>query len=397
MTFGTCAPVAGTYNQAINLLKRHSWFFAAAGLCSLVAAGLPLVVHFLTRQPAPGYSAPGWPEIIAFVVFCVALSIVVLDRNRAPWRLWVSLFIQSASVLVMAVHDTTVMIFPLLVLVAWQATLMMHFYGALTWVLAQTTLLSILLWPVWNTPACRAMGGIFVAFQFFGVFAARVVRAEASHGQELAQVNAELRATRALLANAVRTEERVRISRELHDAWGHHLTALNLQLEYASHLATGELRQSLDEAKGLSRGLLTKVRDVVGTLNLTEGCDIAGMLQELATSVPLPRVHLELSQEIRSLSSAQAQVILRCVQEIITNAVKHAEAKSLWIEIGRDKDGIRIIARDDGRGIEVIEPGNGIAGMRERFEELGGQFGVASQLGGGFRLNAWFPHSARST
>lgn len=395
MTFGTCAPMAGTYNQAINLLKRHSWFFAAAGLCSLVAAGLPLVVHFLTRRPAPDYSAPGWPEIIAFVVFCVALSVVVLHRNRAPWRLWVSLFIQSASVLVMAVHDTTVMIFPLLVLVAWQATLMMHFYGALAWVLAQTTLLSILLWPVWNTPACRAMGGIFVAFQFFGVFAARVVRAEASHGQELAQVNAELRATRALLANAVRTEERVRISRELHDAWGHHLTALNLQLEYASHLATGDLRQSIDEAKGLSRGLLTKVRDVVGTLNLGDDSDIEGMLLELASGVPRPRVHLELSKDIHPLSSAHAQVILRCAQEIITNAIKHADAKNLRIEISRNGEGIRVLARDDGRGIESIEPGNGIAGMRERFEELGGRFAVASRLGGGFSLDAWFPQSTR--
>jgi signal transduction histidine kinase len=381
----------------ISLLKRHSWFFAAAGLCSLIAAGLPLIGHFLMRRPPADYVSPGWLEIGAFAAFCVALSIMAFDRNRSTWRRWISLLIQSISLLVMAVHDTTVMIFPLLVLVAWQATLMMHFYGALAWVLAQTTLLSVLLWPVWTTPACRVMCGIFVAFQFFGVFAARVVRAEASHGQELAQVNAELRATRALLANAVRTEERVRISRELHDAWGHDLTALNLQLEYASHLATGDLRQSLDEAKGLSRGLLTKVRDVVGTLNLNEGCDIAGMLQELASGVPRPRVHLELSQEIRSLSSAQAQVILRCVQEIITNAIKHADAKSLWIEIGRDRDGIRVLARDDGRGIESIEPGNGIAGMRERFEELGGQFAVASHLGGGFRLDAWFPHGAQPT
>src|SRR5262249_14245404 len=153
------------YNEVINGLKRHSWFFAAAGVCSLLAAGLPLLVNLPPRTPPNGYAMPNWLELGALAVFGLALSAAMFDRDPSTWRLWVSLCIQSTAILVMAVHDATIMIFPLLVLVAWQATLMMHFYGALIWVLVQTAVLSFLLLPLWNSPACRLMLGIFIVLQ----------------------------------------------------------------------------------------------------------------------------------------------------------------------------------------------------------------------------------------
>src|SRR5438128_422435 len=104
MTFGTWRGSAGRYNKMINLLKRHSWFIAAAGVCSLIAAGLPLLVHFLARSQPAGYATPGWIEIGAFAVFGLALSAAMLDKNRPAWRLWASLCVQSASILVIAIH-----------------------------------------------------------------------------------------------------------------------------------------------------------------------------------------------------------------------------------------------------------------------------------------------------
>ncbi len=296
----------------------------------------------------------------------------------------------------MAVHDTGIAIFPLLVVVAWQATLMMNFPCALAWILTQTVVLWVVLWPQGYGFTCQVMLGMFFAFQFFGVFAARVVRAEALRGQELAQINAELRATQALLANVVRADERARISKELHDAWGHHLTALNLQLEYASHLVDGPARESLDEAKKISRSLLTKVRDVVGTLQIAECCDVIGMLRELVSGWPYPAVHLSVPQNLQATSAAHAQVILRTVQEIITNAVKHAQARNLWIEIDGNEAGLSILARDDGRGADELKPGKGLGGMRERFEELGGNLTIASRVGSGFSLDGWLPHEIPS-
>ncbi len=85
-----------------------------------------------------------------------------------------------------------------------------------------------------------------------------------------------------------RDAERLRISRELHDAWGHELTALGLQLEIASHVtepAPGH--DHVMKAKGLASDLLAKVRDVVGTLRDAERCDLKDALEALAQSIPV--------------------------------------------------------------------------------------------------------------
>ena len=84
-------------------------------------------------------------------------------------------------------------------------------------------------------------------------------------------------------------------------------------------------------------------------------------------------------------------MILRCAQEVITNTVKHAEAENLWLTIRENEDGLAISARDDGRGTDRLEEGNGLLGMGERLRQLGGQLSVKSAMGEGFRLTAWLP------
>ena len=85
--------------------------------------------------------------------------------------------------------------------------------------------------------------------------------------------------------------------------------------------------------------------------------------------------------------------MLRCLQEIITNAIRHAAASNLWIELSRTGNGIAIRARDDGRGTRELRPGHGLTGMRERLEQVGGKLEIETQPGKGFRLNAWLPLS----
>jgi signal transduction histidine kinase len=73
------------------------------------------------------------------------------------------------------------------------------------------------------------------------------------NGAGLGQTNRELRSAQAIIANNVRDAERLRISRELHDAWGHELTALGLQLEIASHVTEpGRANDHVMQAKGLA-------------------------------------------------------------------------------------------------------------------------------------------------
>ena len=377
----------------MSVAKRHSWFFAVAGAAGWIAAGVPLLLYPPVSSPPAGESPLNWVGIGAFLLFGVVLAAVIFDKGHPSRRQWILLGLQSASLLVMALYSSTLVIFPLLVLVAWQATLMMHLYAALALVLLQTLILCFALFPLWRSTSCQIMLGIYLAFQVFAIFAARVVRVTESEGQELARVNAELRATRALLADAARAEERVRISRELHDAWGHDLTALNLQLEVASHLTGDAVREGLTEARNLSRALMGKVRDVVGTLRIDENCDIASILKELVAYLPKPAVHLSVPPGIQVHSASQAQVLIRCVQEVITNTIKHADAGNLWLELQQDGDGVRIVARDDGRGASAVTLGNGLSGMRDRFEELGGRLVFETGAGSGFSLDGWLPQS----
>jgi signal transduction histidine kinase len=76
------------------------------------------------------------------------------------------------------------------------------------------------------------------------------------------------------------------------------------------------------------------------------------------------------------------------VQEIVTNTIRHADARELRIEVRSDPDGIVLRAGDDGRGARDLQPGNGLRGLRERFESLGGDvtfdgsqgFGVTAKV-----------------
>ena len=87
----------------------------------------------------------------------------------------------------------------------------------------------------------------------------------------------------------------------------------------------------------------------------------------------------------------RAQVLLRCAQEMITNSVRHARAKNLWISLVHDVDGVALTARDDGRGVGSVEVGNGLQGMTERLRQLGGELKIETSPGAGFALRAWVP------
>jgi signal transduction histidine kinase len=76
---------------------------------------------------------------------------------------------------------------------------------------------------------------------------------------------------------------------------------------------------------------------------------------------------------------------------VVTNAVRHAAADNLWIEVSQSNGCARVQAWDDGEGAAEVRPGNGLAGMRERFEQLGGQVSFGSALGEGFRVEAVLP------
>ena len=156
----------------------------------------------------------------------------------------------------------------------------------------------------------------------------------------------------------------MRISRELHDLVGHHLTALSLNLEVASHLVQGQAQEHVRQAQSVAKLLLSDVREVVSQLREGDSIDLTQALRNLTEGVPGLAIHLELPPRFSVDDPKRAQVLLRCAQEIITNTVRHAGARNLWLTFERSADRqMAIHAHDDGQGASELRQGNGLTGM----------------------------------
>ncbi len=233
---------------------------------------------------------------------------------------------------------------------------------------------------------------LYGGFSMFIFVTSLVARQQTQARDEQRRLNSELRATRALLAESARVNERTRISRELHDLLGHQLTALTLNLEVAGHLAEGQALDHVKRSHALAKLLLGNVREVVSQLRETGAIDLAAALRPLTENVPSLDIQLDIEDPLNVEDPQRAHVLLRCTQEIITNAVRHAGARHLSIKVYREApDRVVVEARDDGVGADMVNVGNGLRGMRERLQQCGGQLQVETRPGEGFRLRATVP------
>ena len=267
--------------------------------------------------------------------------------------------------------------------------------GVVLLLLSQLAVLPIY-YGVFRMPLFEALmqSLLYAGFSLFIYVTSLVARQQAQARDEQRRLNAELRATRALLAESARVNERTRISRELHDLLGHHLTALSLNLEVASHLTEGRAQEHVRQAHTLARLLLTDVREAVSQLrDASGGIDLAAALRPLADHVPALDIELDVQSPLAVDDPERAHVMLRCTQEIITNAVRHAQARRLRIRVWRQADALMLEASDDGQGAEALVPGNGLRGMRERIVQCGGSLDIQTRPGSGFRLQLSLPLS----
>lgn len=237
--------------------------------------------------------------------------------------------------------------------------------------------------------------GFYLALQVFVDGLCQDVLAGVRARRELLRAHAELRETRDLLAQSSQLAERLRISRELHDLLGHRLTALNLNLEVLSHLTEGRALHHAAQAQALAKLLLSDVRAAVSAVKAEPGLSLDASLSALVEEIPRPLIHLDVAVGLGLEDPDRAHALLRCVQELVTNAVRHSGAENLWIEVARAGREVRLQARDDGQGVESLRPGNGLAGLSQRLADLGGTLEIASAAGEGFRATARFPVSGK--
>ena len=384
---------------------NHIQLLRYAGLFQYASVGTPFlryqtVVEDLAAKQLPASYVHLW--LGCYVVFGVVYWYLTSDlgaRGRTPLRRGV----QIALLVVLNLMAVAIGWFSqsgisalLLAVVAVVLPWLLPLRVGIAWMILQNFSLvpvfASIREPAFSLSDAFLQSSLYSGFIVLAFVTALVTKQQVEAREEQRRLNSELRATRALLAESSRLGERMRISRELHDLVGHHLTALSLNLEVASHLASGAALDHVKQAQSVAKLLLTDVREVVSQLREDDNIDLTDALKTLIEGVPGIHIHLELPPRFSVDDPRRAQVLLRCAQEIITNTVRHAGARNLWLHFERNEERQMVIhARDDGHGAVQFRQGNGLAGMRERLAQFGGRLDIATGNGQGFVLDALLP------
>jgi ligand-binding sensor domain-containing protein/signal transduction histidine kinase len=199
--------------------------------------------------------------------------------------------------------------------------------------------------------------------------------------------------------------ERNRIAREIHDTLAQGFVGIAVQLDTVAkmHAVSAEAaRDHLDRARILARSSLAEARRTVWALRAgaLETADLAGALREVADQLSGETpVAVEVSGDRRRLSPEVENNLFRIGQEALANAVRHAQARRIRVDLDYGDRRVRLSVCDDGRGFDVeaathAAPGHfGLAGIRERVHNLGGELTVRSGRGDGAELIVEVPVS----
>jgi signal transduction histidine kinase len=199
----------------------------------------------------------------------------------------------------------------------------------------------------------------------------------------------ELASLRKLWNSFQRTqdEERHHIARELHDSVGQSLVGLGMVLGAAKKEAPGNGK--LEEAARLTKTCTEEIRMLSHLLHppLLEELGLASAVgwyvEGFATRSGIT-TRVEIAEPLGRLGKDIDLVLFRVLQESLTNVHRHSGSKSVAIRIGADSQQVWMEIEDQGKGSanDLVRPGVGITGMRERIENLGGEFGISSHESG---------------
>jgi signal transduction histidine kinase len=358
-----------------------------AGLFTLLVVGVSL------RWVPTEHAAAAWALLLGFSLLYVLHEVWLHDRpaTHAP-RVRLALLLGQALLALVLLWVAPRIGTPPILLVIWSALAVIAWPAR--WALAAVLLADAAAYAILlhgDHPAPLTAISLYAGFQGFAAMTTHYARSAEETRDRLAQVNADLLATRALLADSARDAERVRVARELHDVAGHKLTALSLNLHALSEDPTVAPRPQIALAHQLSRELLGDIRGVVQALRDSRGLDLATALHALAAPLPRPRLQLSIADDVQVTDPAAAETLLRLVQEALTNSARHAQAQTLSVRLQREGGALQLVMEDDGHLRGALREGNGLTGMRERIAQAGGRLALSTSACGGLRIDASLP------
>jgi signal transduction histidine kinase len=278
--------------------------------------------------------------------------------------------------------------------------------------------------PIWMTTWFRTLAGLLLAMLALALHLGRTRALKARNAvlenlkeqreyalerartsqRELEEAYAGLRQLTTRLESA-KEDERARISRELHDEFGQTLTAAKITLQLLRQ-GTGDatVAEGLAQSVAMVDGMIRQARDIARGLR-PPLLDEAGLvpaldhyLKSAAARAGIP-IDLQAEPSVAEAPRALDTTVFRLVQEAVSNALRHAGARAIRVQLGRLPEALRIVVEDDGVGFDPsvvnqkMKRGEhlGLLGMTERVHGFGGRIEFESRPGAGTRIVVQLP------
>jgi signal transduction histidine kinase len=185
------------------------------------------------------------------------------------------------------------------------------------------------------------------------------------------------------------SDEKLRISRELHDNIGSNLTFMVSTIDNLTYTMNNKKDISkLNKLSDFGRSTLNELRQTIWAMKKREGTlsELMFKLNELKKQIP-SSIKIEITNETTSevvLTAIQTLNYFRVIQESIQNTIKYANAKNINVHFSNSINGLQLTITDDGCGfdLDMAQLGNGISNMKFRCEEVGGDFSISSNKSG---------------
>jgi signal transduction histidine kinase len=365
-----------------------------------LAVGFTAAAVTLHRSQVDGVQANTASDLLSTLLTVVAVAPIAVRRQH-PLPV---LVVCASGLLGLMAGDYVVAVAPVGVLIAFYSVAALGTPRAAhvaVGVVAVTFVAVAVLRPVDLSMEGIVVNGVLLAVGW--VVGTGVRERRAFHEAQVGAARRELDFERER-ADRAAVEERLRISRELHDVLGHAMSVMVVQAGVAQHLLVSRPDQAADALARITetgRSSLEELRRLLGVIREGGAPSFASgeplgleALPALAAEVSAAGVPVTLTCEVdRDLPTGVELATYRIVQEALTNTLRHAGPATATVSVACSGADLELVVTDSGRGraAQRGEPGRGLAGMRERVAVYGGALTTGPAAQGGYRVSARIP------
>ncbi len=346
----------------VTLVTLYHWYEGTLGLAPLLKPG-PLSLALVLGL---------------FLLFIIGYALIgdVFSNSKQSSIPWAGLLLSAFSIFCLVILFQYGLIGILAIIVVAQLPTIFNAVTCVIWALLIPIIGTVINVFFKDLSGVLANSLLYALFNLFALLASYRFIMEKDAKNKSLQLLRELEATQILLSATTKRDERLRVARDIHDVLGHHLTALNLQLEVATHVDSNKTKDHVLRAKSICGLLLADVRETVSEFRAEQNVDLTDALKTLCRDIPGIDVSLDISLATPQLNARIAEVIFRSVQESITNMIKHSNASLCQVSLALREGWLTLSVVDNGKPIDkktkTPEPGNGLKGMAERVAKVDG-------------------------